>query len=70
MLNLDSASIAHTVVKTGAETKTGKLMARNPFYPLLGDCYTIVVRARAHVRAFSLLNINGITSLNDPKQEG
>lgn len=23
---------------------TGELMAKNPFYSLLGDCYTIVVR--------------------------
>lgn len=53
MLNLDSADIAHTVVKTGAETKMGKLMARNPFYSLLGDCYTIMVREHTHVRVFS-----------------
>lgn len=47
MLDLDGANIAQTEVKTDAHTKTGKLMARNPFYTLLGDCYTLVVRERA-----------------------
>jgi len=70
MLDLDSANIAQTGVKTDAQTKAGKVMARNPFYTLLGDCYTLVVRECTHVRVFLLLKINDILPLKHSKQEG
>lgn len=44
MLNIGEVERPATKgVKAGDTGETGELMAKNPFYSLLGDCYTIVV---------------------------
>lgn len=40
MINPGGAGVERPGVKGG---NAGELMAKNPFYSLLGDCYTIVV---------------------------
>lgn len=44
MLNIGEVE-RPAISKVGAGD-TGELMAKNPFYSLLGDCYTIVVREK------------------------
>lgn len=41
MLNI--GEVTRPVVKVTDTGDPGELMAKNPFYSLLGDCYTIVV---------------------------
>lgn len=44
MINPSGAGVARAGGGGGGKDEdTGKLMAKNPFYSLLGDCYTIVV---------------------------
>lgn len=40
----------------GDHGDAGKLMAKNPFYSLLGDCYTIVVSCLPHTSEYSIYN--------------
>lgn len=44
MLNV--GEVTRPAVKATDTGDTGELMAKNPFYSLLGDCYTIVVSAK------------------------
>lgn len=39
----------------GNHGDAGKLMAKNPFYSLLGDCYTIVVSCLAHTSEYKYI---------------
>lgn len=41
MLNI--GEVERPAMKAGGTGDTEELMAKNPFYSLLGDCYTIVV---------------------------
>lgn len=44
MLNI--GEVKRPAMKATDTGDAGELMAKNPFYSLLGDCYTIVVRAK------------------------
>lgn len=46
ILGPSGAGVDRPPMKKAATGQLGDLMTNNPFYSLLGDCYTIVVRER------------------------
>lgn len=50
MLNI--SEVERPVAKAGNAGDNGELMEKNPFYSLLGDCYTIVVSEGAASNLF------------------
>ena len=54
MLNPGGNSVGRLATKRADVGHTGELMAKNPFYSLLGDCYAIVVREHVFVRVFTI----------------